>query len=205
MPALARARASSAPQKRRFDHPVRSPFLFYIYRGETPGPPPSLRSKSPPELAASPLPPSLCSCGGTTSGTSQSPSPLIAAFTGKRHFTHSTCKRGTKNAPFGPKPFRVYKILPLHKPPNVNAACHLAPLPCPEIHSMYNDHARFCESLASKAKIIFLFAKFIWHFEKFTYLCTRTTKRTICKRKVSSCRMPATRSAGGSCFWFHLW
>ena len=43
------------------------------------------------------------------------------------------------------------------------------------------------------AKLTILFTKFVLHFEKFTYLCSRTTKRTSCKRKVSSCRTPATK------------
>ena len=49
-------------------------------------------------------------------------SPPFAAFTNKRHSTHSACKRGTKIGPKRRKPRRVYSKSALHCPPSVNAA-----------------------------------------------------------------------------------
>ena len=46
----------------------------------------------------------------------------MTAFTKKHYSTQSTCKRGTKNAPLGPKPRHVYNILAPHGPTSVNAA-----------------------------------------------------------------------------------
>ena len=80
MPALARARASSAPQKRSLAIWLDSVSCF-IYRRKTPGPPPSLRSKPYPALspAYGPLAPSPLPVGsflGARWGRSRGPLPL---------------------------------------------------------------------------------------------------------------------------------
>ena len=171
MPALARARASSAPQKG--DLTIRSGLLScFVPVPELAAP----RSRTlPPTPRTLLLPPCSSSPALRPCSFLPAPCPLIfaphpAAFTGKRHSMHSTCKRGTKNVPFGPKPFRVYKKLLQHRPPSVNAA-YPPTVPRGPFAVQWPRAVR--REPRCQAKIIFLFAKFIWHFEKFTYLCDR--------------------------------